>query len=155
MATWSIWAWFPSRNKALAGLRRLAQGRQIQLAGTLGRRGGRPEHVYCRWRPRRASFGTRWSRPTLRLRLDAQEVRRGPPSWTCCVLPDAEVLIGGVAFYLEVDRGTMSHRRSRPPLPALRGLPSLLAVGLFVRREEGWAACPRRRPPDHGAIRRL
>ena len=42
--------WFPSRSKALKRLRRLAARKRIRFAGTVGRKLGRPEHVYCRWR---------------------------------------------------------------------------------------------------------
>ncbi|MBW3608707.1 MAG: FCD domain-containing protein [Actinobacteria bacterium] len=44
--------WFPSKNKALKRLGRLVKRGRIRLVGTVCRKPGRPEHVYCRWRPK-------------------------------------------------------------------------------------------------------
>src|SRR5947209_7491698 len=44
--------WFPSKNKALKRLRRLVAKKRIRLVGTVCGTIGRPEHVYCRWRPK-------------------------------------------------------------------------------------------------------
>src|SRR2546430_763697 len=44
--------WFPTKSKALKRLRRLVDRKRIRLVGTVCRKLGRPEHVYCRWRPK-------------------------------------------------------------------------------------------------------
>src|SRR2546423_1567757 len=44
--------WFPSKRKALTRLRRLCLRRRIRLVGTVCRKAGRPEHVYCRYQPK-------------------------------------------------------------------------------------------------------
>lgn len=99
--------WFPSRAKAQTRLRKLARRGRIHLVGTLSRRGGRPEHVYCRWRPQPLQHEVELT--DVCLQLNATEVRRGPSVRDRFVLPDAEVVIAGETYYLELDRGTMSH----------------------------------------------
>src|SRR5258708_1115846 len=42
---------FPSRNKALKRLNRLVGKKRIRLVGTVCRKTGRPENVYCRCCP--------------------------------------------------------------------------------------------------------
>src|SRR5882724_10179453 len=44
--------WFPSKNKALKRLNRLVRRRRIKLVGTVCRKAGRPEQIYCRWMPK-------------------------------------------------------------------------------------------------------
>src|SRR5262249_18480398 len=44
--------WFPSKTKALKRLNRLVRRKRIRLIGSVCRKPGRPEHVYCRWRPK-------------------------------------------------------------------------------------------------------
>jgi hypothetical protein len=103
--------WFPSRNKALKRLRRLAARKRIRCVGSVARTGGRPEHVYCRWRPKPDQLQHEVGLTELCLRLHAGRILRGPHVTDRRVLPDAEVWIGGVVYYLEFDRGTMSYQQ--------------------------------------------
>jgi hypothetical protein len=101
--------WFPNRNKALKRLRRLAQRRRIRLVGTVCRKTGRPEHVYCRYRPKADSLLHEVELTALCLRLHAGRILRGPHVTDAAVRPDAEAWINGVVYYLECDRGTMGY----------------------------------------------
>jgi len=100
--------WFPSKNKALKRLRRLAARKRGRLVGTVSRRAGRPEHVYCRWQPKTNQLLHEVELTELCFRLDAGQILRGPQVIDARLLPDAEVWIRGQLSYLELDRGTMS-----------------------------------------------
>lgn len=101
--------WFRSKNKALRRLRRLVGKKQIRLVGTVCRKTGRPEHVYCRWRPKLDSLLHEVELTELCFHLDAGKIARGPHATDKSLLPDAEVWIRGQLYYLELDRGTMSY----------------------------------------------
>jgi hypothetical protein len=103
--------WFPNKNKALKRLGRLVRRRKIRCVGSIARTGGRPEHVYCRWRPKPDLLLHEVELTELCLKLHAGSVRRGPHVLDRRVLPDAELVINGVPYYLELDRGTMSPRQ--------------------------------------------
>jgi hypothetical protein len=104
-------AWFPSRNKALKRLRRLVVRKRLKLVGSVARTGGRPEYVYCRWRPKPDLLLHEVELTELCLRLYAGRILRGPHVADRTVLPDAELWINGVLYYLEFDRGTMSYQQ--------------------------------------------
>jgi hypothetical protein len=102
--------WFPSRNKALKRLRRLAAKRLVlPPVGTVSRKQGRPEHVYCRWRPKSNQLQHEVELTELCLRLDAGSVLRGSSIANRAIRPDAEVWIGGQLYFLELDRATMRY----------------------------------------------
>lgn len=101
--------WFPTRAKALRRLRRLAARKRIRWVGSVARTGGRPEHVYCRWRPKPDLLLHEVELTQLCLRLHAGRILRGPHVEDRTLRPDAEVWINGVLFYLEFDRGTMGY----------------------------------------------
>lgn len=101
--------WFPSRGKALKRLRRLAARGRIRFSGTVSRKFGRPEHVYCRWRVKPDQLLHEVELTDVCLRLDAGRVLRGPHVTDCDVRPDAEVWVNGRLYYLELDRGTMGY----------------------------------------------
>lgn len=103
--------WFPSRNKALKRLNRLAARKRITYVGSVLRTGGRPEHVYCRWRPKPDQLLHEVALTQLCLVLHAGRILRGPHVADCRVLPDAQLWINGVLYYLEFDRGTMSYQQ--------------------------------------------
>lgn len=131
-------SWFGSKNKALARLRKLARRGRIHLVGTLSRRGGRPEHVYCRWRPRPQALIHELDLTELCLRLPAEILRRGPGGADRVVLPDAEAVIGGEVYYIELDRGTMCHAQMTRRFRLYEGCPhfSLWVCATAQRREE-------------------
>lgn len=101
--------WFPTRSKALRRLRKLVLRRRIRLVGTVCRSHGRPEHVYCRWRPKPDQLLHEIQLTDFCLRLDAGSVLRGPHVRDDGVRPDAQVWTNGDMYYLEWDRGTMSY----------------------------------------------
>src|SRR5262245_52410292 len=101
--------WFPSKTKALRRLARLVGRQQIRLVGTVCRKAGRPEHVYCRWRPKADQLLHEVELTDLCFRLNAGRIVRGPHAVDRRLLPDAEVWIRGQLYYLELDRGTMSY----------------------------------------------
>ncbi len=103
--------WFPSRNKALKRLHRLAARERIRFAGSALRTGGRPEHVYCRWRPKPDQLLHEVELTELCLKLHAGRILRGPHVADRRVLPDAQVWINDVPYYLELDRGTMGYEQ--------------------------------------------
>src|SRR5688500_14308913 len=70
--------WFPSKNKALKRLRRLVARKRVRLVGTVCRTAGRPEHVYCRWRPKPDQLHHEVELTELCFRLDAGTILRGP-----------------------------------------------------------------------------
>jgi hypothetical protein len=100
--------WFPSQHKALKRLRRLAAKQQIRLVGTVCRSRGRPEHVFCGWRPKLDDLLHEVELTELCFRLDAGRIVRGPNATDERLRPDAEIWINGQRYYLELDRGTMS-----------------------------------------------
>ena len=101
--------WFPSKNKALKRLRRLVARRKVRLVGTVCRKAGRPEHVYCRWRVKPDQLLHEVLLTELCFRLDAGHILRGPHATNPRYRPDAELAINGRTYYLELDRGTMSY----------------------------------------------
>ena len=101
--------WFPSKNKALRRLNWLVRRKRIQLVGTVCRKAGRPENVYCRWRPSAHQLLHEVELTDLCFRLQASKILRGPHVLDRDVRPDAEVWINGILYYLEWDRGTMSY----------------------------------------------
>lgn len=116
---------FPGKNKALQRLRRLVRRGQVRLVGTVCRGPGRPEHVYCRWRPGADQMLHEVELTELCLRLDAGTIRRGPAVLDRHVLPDAEVRIGSEVYYLELDRGTMSYAQLARRFRLYEGCPHL------------------------------
>ena len=70
--------WFPSKNKALKRLRRLTARKRIRLVGTVCRKAGRPEHVYCRWRVKPDHLPHEVELTELCFRLHAGKILRGP-----------------------------------------------------------------------------
>src|SRR5687768_8550507 len=103
--------WFPTRHKALKRLRRLVARKRIRLVGTVCRKAGRPEHVYCRYRPKADQLLHEVELTELCLRLDVAKILRGPHIADRDIRPDAEVWINSRVYYLELDRGTMSYAR--------------------------------------------
>ena len=101
--------WFPSKNKALKRLNRLVLRRRIKLVGTVCRKTGRPENVYCRWTPKVNQLLHDVQLTQMCFRLDAEKILRGPLVIDTEVRPDAEVWINGAVYYLEWDQGTMSY----------------------------------------------
>ena len=101
--------WFPTRGKTLKRLRRLATRHRIRFVGTVARKPGRPEHVYCRWRVKPDQLLHEVELTELCLRLDAGTIHRGPHATDAHIRPDAEVGINGQRYYLELDRGTMGY----------------------------------------------
>jgi hypothetical protein len=101
--------WFPTKRKSLRRLSRLVERNRIRLVGTVSRKPGRPEHVYCRWQPKRDDLLHEVELTELSLRLDAARILRGPHTTDREIRPDAEVWINGQLYYLELDRGTMGY----------------------------------------------
>jgi hypothetical protein len=101
--------WFPTRAKALKRLRRLAAKGRVRFVGSLCRKLGRPEHVFCRWRPKADDLLHEVELTELCFRLDAVRILRGPHATDERIRPDAEVWINGQLYYLELDRGTMGY----------------------------------------------
>ena len=99
---------FPNVKKARRRLARLATRRRIRLVGSVCRKPGRPEHVYCTWRPQVQQLLHEVELTQLCLHLDAGTIQRGPHVADNRIRPDAEVWIRGQLYYLELDRGTMS-----------------------------------------------
>src|SRR5437763_343617 len=75
-----VWlGWFPSKNKTLRRLRRLVTKGRVRLVGTVARKAtGRPEHVYCGWRPKVDQLLHEVELTEVCQRLHAQAVLRGP-----------------------------------------------------------------------------
>jgi hypothetical protein len=131
--------WFPTRNKALKRLRRLVRRGQIRLVGTVCRKAGRPEHVYCRHRPKSDSLLHEVELTDLCLRLDAGKILRGAESTDTRLRPDAEVWINGRRYCLELDRGTMGYARIAGRFRLYEGCPDLvLWVCSSPARAEGF-----------------
>jgi hypothetical protein len=118
--------WFPSRNKALKRLHRLAaKGQILPPVGTVSRKGGRPEHVYCRWRPKSNQLQHEVELTELCLRLDADRILRGSAIVNRAIRPDAEVWINGQLYLLEYDRGTMRYSQMARRFQRYEGCPHL------------------------------
>ena len=100
---------FPTRAKALKRLRRLAAKGRIRFAGTVCRKLGHPEHVFCRWRPKEDNLIHEVELTELCFRLDAERILRGPHTTDDRIRPDAEAWINGQLYYLELDRGSMGY----------------------------------------------
>jgi hypothetical protein len=100
---------FPNRKKTIKRLRRLAERHKLRLLGTISLKSGRPEHVYGRghWNTTNLHHEVQLTRVCLR--IDAEEIRRGPGEVDATLRPDAELLIGGRWFFLEMDCGTMGY----------------------------------------------
>jgi hypothetical protein len=100
---------FPTRKKASKRLHRLAARRRLRLLGTVALKNGRPEHAYGRghWNTTNLTHEVQLTRVCLK--IDADEVRRGPGDVDATLRPDAEVLIAGRTFFLELDCGTMGY----------------------------------------------
>ncbi len=101
--------WFPTKNKALRRLRRLVQRKPIRVVGTVCRKTGRPEHVFCRHRPKRDSLLHEIELTELFLRLDVGKIVRAPQAVDQILRPDAEIWVKGRRYFLELDRGTMGY----------------------------------------------
>jgi len=99
--------WFPSKYKALKRLRRLVEKERIRIVGTVCRKSGRPEYVYCRWRPKPDQLLHEIQLTELCFRIQAKSANRGPHITDEQIRADAEVWINGRVYYLELDRGTM------------------------------------------------
>lgn len=134
--------WFPTKGKALRRLNRLAAKERIRLVGTVSRTGGRPEHVFCTWRPKGDDLLHEVLLTDLCLRLDAGQVLRGPQLLDDAIRPDAEVRINGRRFRIELDRGTMGLAQISKRFAAYEGCDDLV---LWV--------CPT--PLRRDALRRL
>lgn len=98
---------FPTKGKALRRLNRLVEKGSVLLVGTVCRNVGRPEHVFCRWRPKTDDLLHEVKLTDLCLKLHAAEILRGPQIVDEGIRPDAEVWINGRLFHLELDCGTM------------------------------------------------
>jgi hypothetical protein len=103
--------WFPSAAKARRRLRVLARRKRVRLIGTVARRAGRPEHVWCGWTPKVDQLLHEVELTDLCLRLDAGEVRRGPHVRDKGLRADAELWINGQLYSLELDRATSGYDR--------------------------------------------
>jgi hypothetical protein len=101
--------WFPTSAKARRRLRRLVARDRVFCVGTVSRGHGRPEQVYCRWRPKSDDLLHELELTELCFRLDAGTILRGPHVLDAARRPDAEVTINGQPYYLELDRGTMGY----------------------------------------------
>jgi hypothetical protein len=115
--------WFPTKRKALRRLQRLAARRRVRVVGTVSRKPGRPEHVYCRWRPKGDDLLHEVELTALCLRLDAARVLRGPHATDDRLRPDAEAWINGQLYYLELDRGTMGYAQIQRRFRLYEGFP--------------------------------
>jgi hypothetical protein len=113
--------WFPNKGKALKRLRRLVVRRQVRLVGTVCRKPGRPEHVYCRWGPKPDQLLHEVELTDLCLRLHAGRILRGPQLEGGDIRPDAELEINGKTYFLELDRGSMGLRQLRGRFRAYEG----------------------------------
>ena len=118
--------WFPNRKKALRRLRQLVKRKRIRLVGTVTRKAGRPEHVYCRFRPKTDQLLHEVELTELCLRLDAGTIIRGLHVADRGRRPDAEVWIKGRLYSLELDRGTMGYTQLARRFQLYEGSPHLV-----------------------------
>jgi hypothetical protein len=100
---------FPNRKKASKRLHRLTKRRKLRLLGTVSLKCGRPEHVYGRGHWNTTNLTHEVLLTKVCLKIDASEVRRGHGEVDATLRPDAELLIGGRRFFLELDCGTMGY----------------------------------------------
>lgn len=131
--------WFPTRALALKRLRRLVQRRQVRLVGTVCRTAGRPEHVYCHYRPKADSLLHEVELTDPCLRLGAGKILRGPRVTDRTLRPDAEVWINGRLYHLELDRGTMGYAQIRRRFRLYESSPHLTLWVCSSR--SGWRGC--------------
>jgi hypothetical protein len=130
--------WFPTQAKALKRLRRLVAKRRIRLVGTVCRRVGRPEYVFCRWLPKRDDLLHEVELTALSFHLDAGKILRGPHVSDARIRPDAEVWINGRLYYLELDRGTMGYAQMARRFALYEGFPHfVLWVCPTAERRDG------------------
>lgn len=130
--------WFPGKNKALQRLRRLVTRKRIRLVGTVCHHAGRPEHVYCRWRPKPDQLLHEVELTELCLRLNAEKILRGRHTTDGQVRPDAEVWINKQLYYVELDRGSMTYSQIARRFRKYEGCPHLsLWVCATEERMEG------------------
>jgi hypothetical protein len=97
---------FSRNRKAGKRLRRLAEQRRIAFVGTINRGLGRPEHVYCGWRPQREDLFIEVQFTELLLRLHAGDLLRQSYVADTVIRPTAQAWIHGTEYYIELDRGT-------------------------------------------------
>jgi hypothetical protein len=99
---------FPTAKKATRRLKRLMQKGLVRRLGTVSLGVGRPEHVYARgrWKTDNLLHEVQLSRVCFK--IHAEEVRRGTAEVDSYLRPDAELLIAGERYFLEMDCGTMS-----------------------------------------------
>jgi hypothetical protein len=100
---------FPSRKKASKRLHRLTQRRKLRLLGTVSLKNGRPEHVYGRGHWNTTNLTHEVLLTKVCLRIDADAIHRGHGEVDATLRPDAELVIGGQRFCLELDCGTMGY----------------------------------------------
>jgi hypothetical protein len=100
---------FPSRKKASKRLRRLVERGRIRLLGTVSLTDGRPQHVYARGRWKADNLYHEVQLTRLCLKVYADEIRRGPGQVDAFLRPDAEAMIAGRRYFLEMDCGTMGY----------------------------------------------
>jgi hypothetical protein len=101
---------FPTARRARRRLHRLCQRRKIRCLGSVSLKGGRPEHVYGRGMVKNDNLLHEVLLTRVCLRIQAAEVRRGHGEVDRLLLPDAELVINGDRYCLEMDCGTMSVR---------------------------------------------
>jgi len=117
---------FPSKDKALRRLNRLVQKGRIRFVGTIRQRGGRPEHVFCCWRPKADDLLHEVELTEVCLRLDAGKIFRGPEVTDTTIRPDAEVWINEKVYYLELDRGSMGYAQIEGRFQLYRHFPGFV-----------------------------
>lgn len=130
--------WLPSKNRALRRLGRLVQRGRVRLVGTVCRKPGRPENVYCRHRVKADQLLHEVQLSQFCLGLHAGRVLRGTQLEGSAPRADAEAWINGRRFHVEWDRGTMSYAqvvRDRFPHYAGGGDLVLWVCSTEARRE--------------------
>jgi hypothetical protein len=133
--------WFPTRAKALKRLRRLAAKGRVRFVGTVWRKVGRSEHVFCRWRPKEDNLIHEVELTELCFHLDAAKILRGPHATDAQIRPDAEVSINGRVYYLELDRGSMGYAQMERRFRLYAGFPHfVLWVCPTAERRDGLRA---------------
>jgi hypothetical protein len=100
---------FPNRKKASQRLHRLTQRHRLRVLGTVSLKGGRPEHVYARGRWKTDTLYHEVQLTRVCLKLHAGEIRRGAGEVDPELRPDAEAVIAGTRYFLEMDCGTMTY----------------------------------------------
>src|SRR5205814_954028 len=130
---------FPNRKKARKRLRRLVERKRLRMVGTVSLKGGRPEQVYGRGRWNGTNLLHEVQLTRVCLKIDAEEVRRGPGEVDSYLRPDAELVIASERYFLELDCGTMSYPDVvRKRFARYRTSPHLvLWVCPSVRRRDG------------------